>query len=252
MKFLIAPNALKGSLSAIRAAEIIAEALHAVDPGCTTDIAPIADGGDGTLDCLVAATGGKTISTIVHGPVEAMSVEARWGVLGDGSTTAIEMAETAGLRLLTADRYDVANATTFGVGQLMFAACTAGYKKIVVGLGGSATNDGGAGCAAALGVRFLDSDGNDLPPGGGSLARLHAIETKNFEPRMREVQVIGLTDVTNVLCGPEGATRTFAPQKGGTPDLIPLLDRALEKYASIIKRDLGMDVTSVPGGGAAG
>lgn len=179
MKFLIAPNALKGSLTPLRATKTISESLSA--PDTSTLLCPIADGGDGTLDCLVQATRGKFFAANVCGPLSSLRVNARWGVLGDGTTAVIEMAEAAGLRLLNSSQFDAANATTFGVGELIGEALRAGFKKIIIGLGGSATNDGGAGCARALGVRFLDENNAELPEGGIHLARLHHVGIKNYE-----------------------------------------------------------------------
>jgi glycerate kinase len=249
---LIAPNALKGSLSAISAAAIIAESLQKVFPDAHCTLCPIADGGDGTLDCLVRATGGKLFSSRVHGPLASMEVIARWGVLGDGTTAVIEMAEAAGLRLLRLDRYDVMRATTTGVGELMLEASKVGYTKIIVGLGGSATNDGGIGCCRALGVRFLDKEKNELVDGGRSLSRLDRIENKREETRDKKVKIVALSDVTNVLCGPDGAAHTFAAQKGATPEQVRELDAGLRHYATIIERDLRRNVSEIPGSGAAG
>ncbi len=262
MKLLIAPNAFKGSLSAIQAANIISHSLKEIASDVETVLCPIADGGDGTLECLVNATGGKIFAATVTGPVASLQVKARWGVLGDGSTAVIEMAEAAGLRLLKQNEYDVANATTRGVGELIREAYHAGYKKIIVGLGGSATNDGGAGCAGALGARFLDDHNADLPDGGIYLSRLHHIQTKNYElgppeaeaplAQIKDAEIIGLADVTNILHGPAGAAFTFAAQKGATADQIRPLDEGLRNYSSILARDLHRDISQMPGSGAAG
>ena len=181
MNFLIAPNALKGSLSALRAANIISQSLEGMTPDAANALCPIADGGDGTLECLIHATGGKIFQATVRGPISPLRVKARWGVLGDGATAVIEMAEAAGLRLLSPPQYDIANATTYGVGELILLALKLGLKKIIVGLGGSATNDGGAGCAKALGVKFFDEHDKELPEGGIYLARLHHLQIMNHE-----------------------------------------------------------------------
>jgi len=252
MNFLIAPNALKGSLSALRAANTISQSLKGIAPDVAIVLCPIADGGDGTLECLVQATGGKVFKANVRGPVSSLRVNARWGVLGDGATAVIEMAEAAGLRLLSRTQYDIANATTYGVGELILQALKSGPKKIIVGLGGSATNDGGAGCAKALGVRFFDEHDKELPEGGIHLARLHYLEIKNYELGIKNVELIGLADVTNILYGPHGAAYTFAEQKGATSGQIRQLDEGLKHYASIIERDLHRDVSHTPGSGAAG
>jgi glycerate kinase len=252
MKLLIAPNAFKRSLSAIQAASIVARSLKEIASDAETILCPIADGGDGTLECLVQATGGKVFTVTVTGPVASLRVKARWGVLGDGSSAVIEMAEAAGLRLLKQNQYDVANATTRGVGELIREALHAGYKKIIIGLGGSATNDGGAGCGCALGARFLDEHNVELPGGGIHLARLHHLQIKNYKLGIKNADIIGLADVTNVLYGPAGAAYTFAAQKGATSEQIRQLDEGLRHYASILERDLHRDVSQIPGSGAAG
>ncbi len=262
MNFLIAPNALKGSLSALRAATTISQSLKEIAPDVATVLCPIADGGDGTLECLVQATSGKFFEANVQGPVSFLRVNARWGVLGDGATAVIEMAEAAGLRLLSPPYHDIANATTYGVGELILQALKSGFKKIIIGLGGSATNDGGAGCARALGVRFFDKHNKELPEGGIHLARLHHLEIKNFElgppeadaplAQIKIAEIIGLADVTNVLHGPAGAANTFAAQKGATTEQIRQLDEGLRHYSSIIERDLHRSVSQIPGSGAAG
>ncbi len=276
MKFLIAPNALKGSLTPIEAAECIAAALKKNSHNDFT-LCPIADGGNGTLECLVRATNGKFFSTPVCGPVGRSSttpysgkkINARWGTLGNGKiendatgdTAVIEMAEAAGLSAyggLKPDEYDVLHATTFGVGELIIAALDAGFRKIIIGMGGSATNDGGAGCARALGARFLaessvgDKNGNELPDGGIHLARLTHIDCRKLDERLKECEITALSDVTNILYGPAGATFTYARQKGAKEDELPILDDALRHYSSILKKDLRKDVASLAGSGAAG
>jgi glycerate kinase len=200
----------------------------------------------------VQATGGKVFEATVQGPVSSLRVKARWGVLGDGTTAVIEMAEAAGLRLLSPPQFDIANATTYGVGELIVQALKSGPKKIIVGLGGSATNDGGAGCARALGVRFFDEYNKELPEGGIHLARLHHLQIKNYELGIKNAEIIGLADVTNVLFGPAGAAYTFAAQKGATPEQIHQLDEGLRHYSSTIERDLHRDISHIPGSGAAG
>ncbi len=252
MIFLIAPNALKGSLSASDAARIISKALQDILPDVHCIACPISDGGNGTLECFVQATAGKIYSASVCGPLASMTVTARWGILGDGTTAVIEMAEAAGLHLLKPSEYDAANATTFGVGQLIRAAIDSGCRKIIVGMGGSATNDGGAGCARALGVKFFDDNNTELPDGGIHLSRLAHIGINNEELEINETEIVGLSDVTNALCGPNGAAFTFAAQKGATANDIQLLDRALKHYASIIEDTLHRDVSLLPGSGAAG
>ena len=252
MNFLIAPNALKGSLSAFRAAAIISQSLKGIAPDGATVLCPIADGGDGTLDCLVQATGGKIFHVNVQGPIFSLRVNSRWGSLGDGRTAVIEIAEAAGLRLLSPSQFDVANATTYGVGELILTAMRAGFRKIIIGLGGSATNDGGAGCARALGVIFFDEHNKELPEGGIHLGRLHHLEIKNYELGMKNAEIVALSDVTNVLCGPEGAAFTFAAQKGASKEIVTKLDEAMKHYASMIEREMNRTIATTPGSGAAG
>ena len=252
MKFLIAPNALKGSLSSIRAATIIAETLQRVDSNAETYLCPIADGGNGTLDCLIRATEGHLHTMTVRGPLPSRKVTARWGVLGDGTTAVIEMAEAAGLHLLQQSEYDVFHTSTVGVGELIGEAMSRGYRRILIGLGGSATNDGGIGCARALGVKFIDNQGEELNGGGIDLARIDKIDYANVLLAIKDVEFVGLSDVSNVLCGPRGAAHTFAAQKGATANEIGELDKGLRHYASIIERDSQRDISNIPGSGAAG
>jgi glycerate kinase len=249
MKVLIAPNALKGSLSAKDAAGVMARSLP---KGWEAILCPIADGGDGTLECLVDATGGEYYSAVVTGPFPSERVSARWGRLGTTNTAIIEMAEAAGLRLLSPDHYSVTNATTIGVGELILKALDAGFRTILVGLGGSATNDGGTGCARALGVRFLDSHGAELSPGGINLDKLRAIDLSNLDKRISQSEFIGLSDVDTALLGPAGATHMFGRQKGASDEDIRILDEALGHYADIVQRQFRRDVARLPGSGAAG
>ncbi len=249
MKILVAPNALKGSLSAIRAAEVMAGALP---KGWESVMCPIADGGDGTLDCLITASGGRYCTDVVTGPLAHMKVEARWGVLGDGLTAVIEMAEASGLRLLQPEQYSVAHATTFGVGEIMLKALDAGFRKIVVGLGGSATNDGGFGCAERLGVQFYDSHGVNLPPGGVHLKTLSRIDVGRLDARILACDIVCLSDVNCPLTGPNGTSKVYARQKGATNEEIERLELALRHYAEILSQELRPDIDAVPGGGAAG
>ncbi len=249
MKVLIAPTALKGSLTARAAAQAMATALPT---GMLPIICPVADGGDGTLECLVDGTNGMFFDTTVRGPVGRMNVRARWGVLGDGSTAVIEMAEAAGLRLLNRREYDVAHASSFGVGQLIRAALDAGYRRILVGLGGSATNDGGTGMARALGVRFLNRAGHELSEGGIWLNDLQSIDMRGLHPAVSQCVFSGLADVDSPLCGPEGTTKTFAAQKGASTAEIEQLESAMMRYAGVVKTLTGTDVLSLRRVGAAG
>jgi glycerate kinase len=249
MKILISPTALKGTLTAFEAAEIIASAL----PNRVEAIrCPVADGGDDTLECLIRGTGGRFVQATVSGPLEGRSVNARWGVAGDGSTAVVEMAEASGLRLLRPQAYDVLHATTYGTGQLLRFALDAGFRRILVGLGGSATTDGGMGCLRALGVRFFDIHGIELPDGGIHLSRLRRIDLSGLHPAVAQSTIIGLVDVDNPLCGANGAARTFAPQKGATPVQVDLLESALKQFEHVLLEYSAAEIGSLPGAGAAG
>ena len=251
MKIVVAPQAFKGTLSAGRAADAMGEAALAVYPHADVVRCPVADGGDGTLDALIEATGGAYHNVETTGPL-GEPVVARWGSLGDGHTAVVETAQACGLALLPTNVRDPLRATTYGVGAIIRAALDAGYRRIILGIGGSATNDGGAGLAASLGVRLLQEDGSPMPLGGAGLLGLAGIDASALEPRLREADLVIATDVTNVLCGSAGASATFGPQKGASLDDVAMLDRALGRMADVVRRDLGVDVASIAGGGAAG
>lgn len=264
LRVLVCPNAYKGSLTAPEAARAITEGLErACQPGVSplpgvtsrrleAHAVPLADGGDGTLETLVEATGGSLHSRTVRGPL-GEPVVATWGRLGgtQHDTAVIEMAQASGLRLLPREHYDPLHATTYGTGELMRAAWEAGCRTLLIGIGGSATNDGGTGMAQALGARFLDANGRELPPGGAALARLERIDLSAF-PRDDTMRVLVACDVDNPLLGPEGAAAVYGPQKGASPENVRELDAALARYADVLRSQLGADVASVPGAGAAG
>jgi glycerate kinase len=249
VKVLIAPNALKGSLSAREAATVMARSLP---KDWDAVLCPIADGGDGTLECLVEATGGKYFSATVTGPLSSRKVSAKWGRLGTSNTAVIEMAEASGLRFLSPNEYSAANTSTRGVGELILRALDDGYRDIAVGLGGSATNDGGAGCAQALGVRLLDSHGVDLRQGGTQLRTLQTFDTSRLDKRISMTSFTGLADVSSPLLGPTGATRMFGIQKGAGNEELSMLEEALSHYADTLQQQLHRDVAGIPGSGAAG
>ena len=251
MKIVVAPQAFKGSLSAVQAADVVAKSVQQVFPGAEVVSVPVADGGDGTLDALVNATGGIFHGAEVAGPLGSL-VNARWGVLGDGETAVIEAAQACGLALLPADRRNPLRTSTFGVGELIKRTLDAGYRRMLIGLGGSSTNDGAAGVASALGVRLLDANDGEVAPGGEALLNLAKIDLSGLDPRVRETEIIAATDVTNPLCGPTGASATFGPQKRASSEEVALLDRALAHLAGVIRRDVGVDVMDIAGGGAAG
>jgi glycerate kinase len=212
---------------------------------------PIADGGEGTVEALVAATGGRLMHAQVRGPL-GEPVRAHWGISGDGSTAFLEMASASGLPLVPRDRRDPRITSTFGTGELMKAALDAGLRKLVIGIGGSATNDGGTGMARALGVKFLNADGRDLPEGGAALAGLARIDLSGLDPRLKEASILVACDVDNPLCGPRGASAVYGPQKGATPDMVAELDAALGVFARAAATATGRDVALLPGAGAAG
>ena len=251
MKIVIAPQGFKAGISGMEAAQAIERGVIAAVPDAETVLAPVADGGDGTLHALVDGTGGQVFTSMVTGPL-GPQLEALWGVMGDGRTAVVEMALASGLALVPQRRRNPRLTTTAGTGEIIREALDAGYTRIIVGLGGSATNDGGAGMAAALGARFLDSEGRPLPSGGGSLARLDRIDTSGLHPGLQGASIIAATDVTNPLCGPEGASAIFGPQKGANPEMVRELDAALGNYARVVARDVGRDVSEASGAGAAG
>ena len=251
MKMVIAPQTFKGTISALDAARAIASGVHQVFPFAELARVPVADGGDGTLDVMLEATGGKWFDAIVSGPL-GNSVSARWGVLGDGRTAIIEAAQACGLALLSNQDRNPLKTTSLGVGQLIKLALDNGYRRIIVGLGGTSTNDGGSGLASALGVSFLNANGVEIGLGGGRLIDLASIDESGLDPRVKGTVFIAASDVTNPLCGPIGAAATFGPQKGATPKQVKELDIALSHFAEVIQHDVGIDVTTVSGGGAAG
>lgn len=250
-RIVLAPDSFKESLTAQEACRALEDGLREALPEATFTRVPMADGGEGTVQSLVDATGGRFVTTRVTGPL-GDPVDATWGVLGDGETAVIEMAEASGLALVPRARRDPRRATTFGIGELVRAALDAGVRRLVVGLGGSATNDAGAGFAQALGVRLLDADGGDLAPGGAALARLARIDASALDPRLSRLEVEVACDVTNPLCGLAGASAVFGPQKGADPDGVAELDAALATFGERVRADLGRDVTTTPGAGAAG
>ena len=251
MRVVIAPDKFKGSLTALEAAEAMARGLSRVDPSAEIDRVPMADGGEGTVAALVAATGGSYRTVTVTGPL-GEPVVASFGLLGDGRTAVLEMASASGLWLVPPALRDPLRATTRGTGQLLLAALEAGARRVIVGIGGSATNDGGAGLGQALGFRLLDTHGRELEPGGGELDRLARIERTDQVAVLGSATIAVACDVTNPLCGPRGASAVYGPQKGATPEMVERLDRNLGHFADIVARDLDVAVRDIPGSGAAG
>ncbi|RTZ17873.1 glycerate kinase [Vibrio aquaticus] len=251
MKVVIAPDSYKESLTAMEVATAIESGFKEIMPDAEYIKLPMADGGEGTVQSLVDATGGEIVSVAVTGPL-GQSVEGFYGLLGDGSTAVIEMAAASGLHLVEPDQRNPLLTTTFGTGELVKAALDKGVSHIIVGIGGSSTNDGGVGMAQALGAKLLDSQGNDLPFGGGALADLATIDLSNLNPRLASIQLEVACDVDNPLCGPKGASHVFGPQKGATPEMIEQLDANLAHYAEVIRQTNGKEVLNQAGAGAAG
>jgi glycerate kinase len=251
MRIIVAPDSYKGSVSATGVAAAMARGILAVFPDAEVRSVPIADGGEGTVEALVSATGGRLEQARVSGPL-GEPVTAVWGVLGDGATAVIEMAAASGLPLVPRELRDPLRASTTGTGELIQAALDAGLRKLIIGIGGSATNDGGAGMAQALGVRFLDAQGRTLPPGGAALARLDRIDLSALDPRLAQAEILVACDVDNPLTGPRGASAIYGPQKGATPETVQELDQALGVLARVAAAATGRNVAERPGAGAAG
>jgi glycerate 2-kinase len=250
MKIVVAPDSFKGSLKSPAVARAMAAGARAAVPGAETVELPVGDGGEGTLEALVQATGGAFETHTVTGPL-GEPVAARLGLLGDGETVFVEMAEASGLSRVPPDSRDPLRATSFGTGELLRAALQTGRPRLVVGIGGSATNDGGAGLLRALGVAFRSASGDDLAHGGAALLGLESIDLPDgiIPPG---IEIVVACDVTNPLTGPEGASAVYGPQKGASPEDIRLLDRALGHYAAVAGKKLGRNCMDVPGAGAAG
>jgi glycerate 2-kinase len=251
MRIVIAPDSFKECASALEVAKAVALGFRHVFPTAEILLSPMADGGEGTVDALVAATGGSKLYAEVTGPV-GEPVQAAYALLGDGETAVVEMAAASGLALVPRDRRDPRYTTSRGTGELIRCALDAGVKRIIVGLGGSGTNDGGAGMAQALGYRLLDDTGHDLPPGGAALYRLSRIDDRDKHPRLDHCLLQVACDVVNPLCGPHGASHTYGPQKGASPEAVEQLDAALRHFAAVIEAQLGVAVLDTPGAGAAG
>ncbi|WNS44182.1 glycerate kinase [Paenibacillus sp. MMS20-IR301] len=249
--FVLAPDSFKESMTAKEVCIAMESGLRKIYPDASYIHVPMADGGEGTVQSLVDASGGEIHYKEVIGPL-GQTVTAKYGILGDGGTAAIEMASASGIQLVDKSERNPLITTTYGTGQLILECLDRGIRKIIIGIGGSATNDGGAGMAEALGARFLDAAGALLPRGGGGLGRLAAIDITALDPRLQQVQFIVACDVTNPLCGEHGASAVFGPQKGATPQMVQQLDANLAHYAAVVKEQLDKDVRELPGAGAAG
>lgn len=251
MNIVIAPDSYKGSVSALGVANAIEQGVLKVFPEAKVQKLPIADGGEGTVEALVATTGGQMMEEEVLGPL-GTPIKSYWGILGDGETAIIEMAAASGLPLVPKEKRDPRVTTTYGTGQLVEAALKKGLHKIIIGIGGSATNDGGVGMVQALGVKFLDASGKPLPQGGAALAKLAKIDLSGLDKRLAEADLMVACDVDNPLCGPRGASAVFGPQKGATPEMIAELDKALGNYAQLAAKVTGKNIAECSGAGAAG
>lgn len=251
MKIVVAPDSFKGSLTAIEVADGIEQGIREIFPEAEIVKIPMADGGDGTVQCLVNATGGKILREKVIDPL-GEEVLASYGILGDKKTAVIEMAEASGLTLVSENKRNPLITTTYGTGQLIRAALNQGCRKMIIGIGGSATNDGGAGMVQALGAKLLDKEEKEIGFGGGELKKISRIDIRHMDKRLSDTKIVVASDVTNPLCGPKGASRVYGPQKGATPEMAVELDKSLAHFAKMIKRDLHKDVKNIPGAGAAG
>ena len=250
-KVVLAPQGFKESLTGMEIAEAMSIGVKRVWPDVETVLIPVADGGDGTLQALVDSSDGEVRVSRVEDAI-GREIEADWGALGNGTTAVIEVANAVGLARLTSEERDVRNASTRGVGQLFIEALDAGFTDFIIGVGGSATNDGGAGMIQAMGGKLTDSNGKDIDPGGVALANLTHIDISGLDPRMADANVVVACDVNNPLCGARGASAIFGPQKGASSDDVQELDAALANYAEVISKDLNTDVADIPGAGASG
>jgi glycerate 2-kinase len=251
MKIIIAPQGFKGSLKAYEAAEAMARGVKAARPDAEIVLLPISDGGEGTVRAMVTATGGRMFTAKVSGPL-GDEVEAAWGILDDNTTAVIEMAAASGLNLVSKDRVDPMAASTYGTGELIHAALEKGCRKLIIGLGDSATTDGGTGMAAALGIKLLDKEGQPIPRGGGGLLSLKHIDNSGRYRPVASSTITGACDVTNPLYGREGSAYVYGPQKGATLQMIEQLDAGLRNLAQVIEKDIGVKIGEMPGAGAAG
>ena len=250
MKFLFASDSFKGTLSSDQTIELLTKAAEEVFGSCETSGVPVADGGEGTTDAVVKARSGEIITVPVHGPLMEME-QGFYGRLSD-TEAILEMAAASGLPMVPEEKRNPLNTTTYGTGELLKAALDAGYTEIAIAIGGSATNDGGMGFASALGIRFLDQDGNVLEGRGEDLEKVAHIDMSGLDPAVQKAHFTVMCDVTNPLCGPDGATYTFGKQKGGTPEILDRLEKGMQNYRDVIIREFGINPDEIKGSGAAG
>lgn len=250
-KYVVAPDSFKESMTAKEVCDAMEKGIKKADSAAEVIKVPMADGGEGTVNSLVDATHGQRVIVEVTGPL-GNKISAYYGILGNGTTAVIEMAKASGLEIVEKKKRNPMITTTFGTGELIRDALDHNVKEIIIGLGGSSTNDGGSGMAQALGAKLLDQNNHQIPFGGGNLDKLDKIDISNLDSRLQDVKIILASDVTNPLIGKEGASRVFGLQKGATPEMVEKLENNLQHYAKIVKRDLNKDVASVSGAGAAG
>ncbi|MBM7691528.1 glycerate kinase [Peribacillus deserti] len=251
MKIIVTPDSFKGSISARSLCSAIKQGIHEVYPDAIVHEIPLADGGEGTVENIIFATNGTIHEVHVKDPL-GRTTKAAYGILGDGQTAIIEMAQASGLPLLAHHEKNPLITTSFGTGELIMHALDSGYRKFIVGIGGSATNDGGMGMLKALGIRFYNQDGIQLDEGGAALSDLAYFDDTNLDPRIKESSFMVASDVNNPLCGSNGASAIFGPQKGATPEMVESLDKALFNYGEVIAAQTGKDIRDFPGSGAAG
>jgi len=251
MKIVIAPDSFKGSLSALEVAKSIQRGIKNVDESIETVMVPMADGGEGTVQSLIDASGGEIVELTVHDPL-FREIKSFYGIMGDGVTAVIEMAAASGLPLLKPEERNPVKTTTYGTGELIKDALNRGCRNFIIGLGGSATNDGGCGMARALGVKFFDDRGRETGQGGGELSKIRSIDFSGIDQRIRNAVFTAACDVDNPLCGAKGASAVYGPQKGASPEDVITLDTGLQHFEQIIKEQLHIEINDVPGAGAAG
>ncbi len=250
-KYVVAPDSFKESMTAKEVCDAMEKGIKKADSAAEVIKVPMADGGEGTVNSLVDATHGQRVIVEVTGPL-GNKISAYYGILGNGTTAVIEMAKASGLEIVEKKKRNPMITTTFGTGELIRDALDHNVKEIIIGLGGSSTNDGGSGMAQALGAKLLDQNNHQIPFGGGNLDKLDKIDISNLDSRLQDVKIILASDVTNPLIGKDGASRVFGPQKGATPEMVEKLENNLQHYAKIVKRDLNKEVALVSGAGAAG
>lgn len=251
MKILIAPDSFKESLTASEVCRAVAKGIKKIFPRAKIISVPVADGGEGTLDAIVQSRGGKIKRCQTHGPL-GRKITARYGLVDGGQTAIIEMAQASGLELVPPQKRNPMKTSSFGTGEMIRQALNEGCGTILLTLGGVATNDAGVGMAKALGYKFIDEKGREIPSGAGGLKQLYKIETNGADPRLKKVRFIAACDVKNPLCGKQGSAAVYGPQKGATPAMILQIDSTLKHFAKVVKRDLSKEILNLPGAGAAG